>query len=182
MKRLSVPLFVAVCFVGALLFGFQVVRGQADSGSGNDTVYLSENQGENLRQITVPGGQAVPDQPNIGFIDSPSATCYQPDPAQDACYVNWYYLAVDASPNYMITMTVALNNIGYIANVQGFFQTSMYVPYNMMGDGFKVACGDLGAGGNPLMGNAYAYTVRAKDSAGLGSANYGTIYCPPYQP
>ncbi|MBK8429861.1 MAG: hypothetical protein IPL28_00590 [Chloroflexi bacterium] len=58
----------------------------------------------------------------------------------------------------------------------------MYIPYNMLGRGVKVACGALGAGGNPALGNAYAYTVRARDSAGLGSANYGTAYCPAYTP
>lgn len=52
----------------------------------------------------------------------------------------------------------------------------------MLGDGFKVACGALGAGGNPYWGNAYPYTIRARDSAGLKSANYGTAYCPAYTP
>jgi hypothetical protein len=52
----------------------------------------------------------------------------------------------------------------------------------MLGEGFKVACGALGAGGNPKLGNAYAYTIRARDSANLKSANYGTAYCPAYNP
>jgi len=128
---------------------------------------------------------AVPpngDAPQIGFIDSPTATCYQPDPAQDVCYVNWYYLAVDANPNYMIWMQAELNAIGKVARYHGFFQTSMYAPYNMHGQGFKVACGALGAGGDPELGNAYAYTIRARDSADLGAANYGTVYCPAFTP
>lgn len=182
MKKLFIPLIFAACLLGSIFLVVQVVRGQAEPGSGGDTVTSSESQAENLRQISVPQGQAAPDQPNIGFIDSPSATCYQPDATQDTCYINWYYLNVSAAPNYVISMTVALNSVGYIANVQGFFQTSMYVPYNMMGNGYKVACGAVGSGGNPLLGNAYAYTIRAKDSAGLGSANYGTVYCPSYQP
>jgi hypothetical protein len=181
MKKLLVPFVLAVCLVGGLFFGFEVVRGQADSGSGGDTVLNSETQGESQRQISAPIGLTAPEQPNIGFIDSPSATCYQPDPAKDECYVSWYYLSVDASPNYMITMTLSLNNKN-VAHVQGFFQTSMYVPYSMLGDGFKVACGSKGAGGNIQLGNAYAYTVRARDSANLSSANYGTVYCPAYQP
>jgi hypothetical protein len=82
----------------------------------------------------------------------------------------------------MITMTVTLNDIGRVAQVNGFFQTSMYVPYNMLGEGFQVACGAPGAGGNPNLGNAYAWTLRARDSANLGSANYGTVYCPAYTP
>ena len=118
----------------------------------------------------------------ISFIDSPTATCYQPDPAQDVCFVNWYYMAVDASPNYVIWMQAELNAIGKVGRYQGFFQTSMYVPYNMHGQGFKVACGALGAGGDPELGNAYAYTLRARDSADLGAANYGTVYCPAFTP
>ena len=58
----------------------------------------------------------------------------------------------------------------------------MYVPYNMVPNGYKVACGALGAGGNPYWGNAYAWTLRARDSANLKSANYGTTYCPAYTP
>lgn len=179
MRRFFLLLFIAV-LLGTAVFGLiQVARGQ---GSGGPTILSTEAQGENLREIQSPPGADAPDQPNIGFIDSPSATCYQPDPGRDACYLTWYYLSVDAAPNYMITMTLTLNNSGPIAHTQGFFQTSMYVPYNMLGDGFKVACGPLGAGGNNTLGNAYAYTIRARDSADLSSANYGTIYCPAYNP
>lgn len=139
-------------------------------------------QGENLREIEGTSQIDGPQAPDIGFIDSPSATCYQPDAGRDVCYLTWYYLSVNASPSYMITMTLTLNDRGPVAHTQGFFQTSMYVPYNMLGEGIKVDCGALGAGGNPKLGNAYAYTVRARDSAGLKSANYGTAYCPAYNP
>ncbi len=126
--------------------------------------------------------KAGEEAPQIGFIDSPTSTCYQPDPAADVCYINWYYLAVDASPNYMICMEVTINAIGKVSASRGFFQTSMYVPYNMHYRGFKVQCGPLGGGGDPNRGNAYAYTIRAQDSASLKSANYGTVYCPAYIP
>ncbi len=131
------------------------------------------------QMVTVPGdGEA----PLIGFIDSPSATCLQPDATQDECWINWYYQSVESSPNYMICMYTMLNAIGKVARTQGFFQTSMYLPYSMYGRGFRVPCGALGAGGDPSLGAAYGYTIRAKDSAGLSSANYGTVYCPAYIP
>lgn len=120
--------------------------------------------------------------PLIGYIDSPTAVCYQPDPAQDVCFVNWYYLAVDANPNYMICMEVTLNDVGKVARYQGFFQTSMYAPYNLQDRGFRVACGALGASGDPNRGLSYAYTIRARDSANLGAANYGYVACPAYVP
>jgi hypothetical protein len=79
-------------------------------------------------------------------------------------------------------MTATLNDFGPVAHTQGFFQTSMYVPYSMLGQGVKVVCGAPGAGGDPQMGKAYGYTIRARDSANLSSANYGTVYCPPFTP
>ncbi|MCA9971665.1 MAG: hypothetical protein KC425_15680 [Anaerolineales bacterium] len=178
MRRFTLALLLAFLF-GAATFGLiQVARGQ---GAGQTETLHSEAQGENRREITaIP--DAAPLQPEISFIDSPSATCYQPDPARNACLINWYYLSVSASPNYMIAMTVTLNAVGHVARTGGFFQTSMYVPYSMFGDGFQVACGAPGAGGKPNLGNAYAYTIRAIDSANLKSANYGTVYCPAYQP
>lgn len=178
MRKSSLAMVLALMVLAAAFVAIEVAVGQAT----DPDVLKREVQGDSTREISAPPGEKVPDQPNIGFIDSPSATCYQPDHAKNECYINWYYLSVDASPNYMITMTAFLNNFGPIAHVQGFFQTSMYVPYNMLGQGFKVACGAAGAGGNPELGNAYAYTIRARDSASLSSANYGTVYCPPYTP
>jgi hypothetical protein len=184
MRKFMIPVVLTVFALAAAFIAIEVAVGQA-----TDPNTLSrEVQGESVREISAPsdgkgppeGG--APQQPNIGFIDSPSATCYQPDPAQNVCYVTWYYMSVSASPNYMITMTAFLNDFGPVAHTQGFFQTSMYLPYNMLGQGFKVACGSPGAGGDPQLGNAYAYTIRARDSANLGSANYGTVYCPPFTP
>lgn len=179
MRKFMVPIIVTALLFVVAFAALEVVRGQAPLGP---QVINRETQGESVREIVAPEAVAAPQQPNIGFIESPSATCYLPDPSQDSCYITWYYMAVDASPNYMITMTATLNDIGPIAHVQGFFQTSMYVPYNMLGQGIKVPCGSAGAGGNPQLGNAYGYTIRARDSANLGSANYGTVYCPPFGP
>jgi hypothetical protein len=176
MRKFSVPVILAAVLLLAAFVAIGVVAGQAaDPG-----VLRREVQGASVREILAPPGSVAPQQPSIGFIDSPSATCFQPDPAQNACYINWYYLSVDASPNYMITMTAILNDFGPAAHTQGFFQTSMYVPFNMLGQGFKVPCGALGSGGDSQLGAAYGYTIRARDSAALGSANYGTVYCPPY--
>ncbi len=178
MRKLTLPLALA----GLLLAIAFMVIGVAQGQGSNPKIINRETQNENVREITAPADENAPQQPNIGFIDSPSATCYQPTPGSDECYINWYYLSVDASPNYMITMTTFLNNFGPVAHTQGFFQTSMYVPYSMLGKGFKVACGAAGAGGIPQLGNAYAYTIRARDSANLSSANYGTVYCPAHKP
>jgi hypothetical protein len=179
MRKLALSLFLAFILGAATLSLIQIARGQGPDGS---NILSRETQGDNVREIQGSSQVDGPQQPNIGAIDSPSATCYQPDPARDECYLTWYYLSVNAAPNYMITMTLSLNDIGPVAHTQGFFQTSMYVPYSMLGKGIRVACGTLGAGGNLNLGNAYAYTIRARDSAGQGTANYGTAYCPAFQP
>jgi hypothetical protein len=178
MRKFTMPLALAALMLATAFITIGVARGQ---GSGPQIV-KHETQGNSVREITSPADADAPQQPNIGFIDSPSATCYQPDHTQNTCYISWYYLSVDAGANYMITMTAFLNNVGPVAHTQGFFQTSMYVPYNMLGQGFKVTCGSPGAGGDPQLGNAYGYTIRARDSANLSSANYGTVYCPPFTP
>lgn len=182
MKRLVIPVGIAVLALAVLFGAIQIAAGQTPRPEGAVQVVQNETQDGNVRQIEAPAGQDSTNAPDIGFIDSPTAMCIQPDPTVDECRINWYYMSVSTDPNYMITMTVMLNEYGFVANYSGFFQTSMYVPYNMNGNGFKVPCGALGAGGNPYLGKAYAYTIRARDSANLRSANYGTVYCPAYAP
>ncbi len=115
------------------------------------------------------------DQPTISFIDSPSATCYQIDSSRNDCYITWNYLNVTASSSqYIISMTVDIANHP-AAYHSGFFQTSMYIPGDMFGQGYKVACGPRNAIG---LGNTYAYTIRARETGGLSAANYGSIQCP----
>ena len=179
-----------VCGVCLAFLPWTATVASANDNSTGDKVsagpfeVVAETQGENRRAVEKT--EKVVDAPNISFIESPTATCYQPDPDVDECFINWYYLSVSAAPDYMINMWVILNDIGGVAIYQGFFQTSMYAPYNMHGQGFKVRCGPLVVSEDPTVmpdhGNSYAYTIRARDSAGLKSANYGTVYCPAYIP
>lgn len=177
-------LITVVCVLLGAFGAIRIASGQPMAQTG-PVVISHETQDGNVREITAPEASSLgeaPQQPSISFIDSPSATCYQPDPVQDACYLNWYYMSVDANPSYMTMMTVTVNAIGPVVRVAGFFQTSMYIPYNMLGQGIRLPCGPLGAGGNPALGNAYSWTINAQDSGNLKSANYGTTYCPAYTP
>lgn len=99
--------------------------------------------------------------------------CYQPDPAQDACSIQWNYLNVTATaPEYVLTMTVTID--GRLRSYySGFFQSGMYVPQGLHTPGFRVACGVLGASGHPQLGKTYAYAIKAQDTGGLTAANYG---------
>ncbi|SFN59108.1 hypothetical protein [Dokdonella immobilis] len=183
MAALSIRTLLLTAATAAPMFlSIGIARAEGPPQAPAQQTLKSEIEGGNTREIKAPAGAAVPDVPTISFIESPTATCYQPDHTQDTCYINWYYLAVSADPNYMVSMQAEINVFGKVARYSGFFQTSMYVPFNMHDRGFKVACGGLGAGGDPEFGNAYAYTIRAKDSAALTSANYGTVFCPAYTP
>lgn len=180
MRRLIIAILVAVLFGAATFSLMLTARGQETESPNHSKI---ESQGENLRTIEVSSPAEDPQAPLISVIDSPSPTCYQPRPGRDECYLKWYYMSVNAAPaTSMLTMTLTLNDFGPVAHTQGFFQSSMYIPYNMLGDGFKVACGPPGAGGNPTLGNAYGYTIRARDSNGMVAANFGTIFCPPVTP
>jgi hypothetical protein len=174
--------FLVFSLLAIILIPVSDVQAQSSGQPTKKGMVTKETQDQNIREISSSRPDTAPQQVNIGFIDSPSATCYQPDKGQDICYINWYYLSVNASPNYMIYMNVTIDAIGLVARLHGFFQTSMYAPYNMFDRGFKVACGAAGSGGNPDLGMAYAFTIRAEDSAALKSANYGTVYCPPFIP
>jgi len=113
--------------------------------------------------------------PDVSVIDSPTPSCFLPRMNTGECYLTWYYMYADASPSYMISMTVSIDDVPR-ARYNGFFQTSMYVPTELMN--FKVHCGAPGSGGNPDMGASHTYTLRARDSGGLTSQNSGTLLCP----
>jgi hypothetical protein len=118
------------------------------------------------------------DGPDIGFIDSSNATCYRAAPSTNRCYIGWepLYVAADTS-QYIISMTVSIDNRvrGYFS---GFFQNYMYIPFEQLAPGYLVDCGLPGSGGNPSMGKTYPYTIRARETGGLSSANYGSVTCP----
>lgn len=120
--------------------------------------------------------------PAISFIDSPSATCYRPAVGTGVCYIQWQYLRVTAtSSQYIISMTLTIDD-QMRAYHAGFFQTAMVIPGDMYGPGFRVACGASGAGGIPGLGNTYSYVIRARETGGLASANYGSVICPAHVP
>jgi hypothetical protein len=119
-----------------------------------------------------------PDAPTISFIDSQTPACIQLDYQRDFCEIQYNYLYVTAATSqYMISMSVRIDDRirGYYS---GFFQNYMYVPADMNGLGFTVRCGPPGSGGNPYLGKAYSYVIRARETSGLSAANYGTVYCP----
>jgi hypothetical protein len=155
----------------AAVAGLVAVLGPAAPGPAAAAGAPLTQQGDNARE-------SAP-TPAIGFIDSPAPTCYQPNALQNVCYITVNRLYVNGGSNYITYMKWTING-QIVSYSQGFFQTSMEVPGSMFGNGFKVACGKLGAGGKPDLGASYPWEMRARDSVGLESANYGTAYCPAF--
>src|SRR4030042_3825661 len=145
MRKLLIPFALAIVLLLTTFFVLQIARGQNQSGHNGELIISSESQADNTRQITAPDGNFPEtndsNQPQISFIDSPTSACVQPDTTKDECFLNWYYMSVNADPNYMITMTVQLNDFGFVGRYGGFFQTSMYLPYDMNPQGYQVPCG-----------------------------------------
>jgi len=166
--------------------GLPILIALAMLGVGWMAVTSAARLTERQLQETQPAGQQPSERerdaelnvPAISFIDSPSPTCYRIEQGTDICAIEWQYLSVDASPNYMISMTVDIDGEKR-AYVQGFFQNSFYVPGDMFSPSFLVACGIPDVGGSPGLGFVHAYTLRARDSSGLSAANYGSVACPP---
>lgn len=125
---------------------------------------------------TAPDGIREVASPDISFIQSDSATCSRSRPGSGICTIEWNNLYVTAaSGSYIISMTVSINN-QMRAYHGGFFQNNIYIPASMTGHGYRVTCGY--PQGNAGLGNAYSYTIRARETSGLTAANYGSVTCP----
>lgn len=119
----------------------------------------------------------------LGFIDTLSPHCYQPDPASNVCFVNFMSHSV-TSDQYVTRLDVLVDG-RLVIRVAGFIQYSFSIPRAQLGDqGIKLACGTAGISGDPdpLVGFRYAWSVHARDSAGTTAANYGNISCPVFYP
>lgn len=163
--------------IATLLAGLLGVWGAVQA-----TPALATTTGAGLAAVSTP--TALPNlaeesSPDISAIDSPTPACTLSRPHSGVCTINWYYLAVNAAPQYVISMTVSIDSQPR-ARYSGFFQTGMYVPTEMTG--FEVPCGLPGASGDPNWGASHSYTLRARDSSGLTTANYGAVYCPADEP
>ena len=169
MSRKWLSLAMAALAVIALAVAANTLVARAAQGSAPSVV--TEGTDQARREI-----QAEGESPDLSFIDSPGPTCYRS--GVGTCYLQWNYLYVSASPSqYIISMTVSINQ-RVRAYHAGFFQTSMYIPSDMLTPGFKVACGWRGASGVPELGFSHNYVIRAAETGGLKAANYGTVTCP----
>jgi len=157
----------------ALAWGTIVARVAAGSPAASAAMAPPQGPQPPRREV-----QGEIESPAISFVDSQTPTCYRPVAGTGECYIQWNYLYVTASSSqYIISMTVSID--GHLsAYHSGFFQTSMFVSGEMYEPGFRVTCGFPGAGGVAGMGNTYSYIIRARETGGLSTANYGSVTCP----
>ena len=182
MRRLSIVLGVVLLVVLGLGWTLRVVLGQTPDPGRGYRVVEDQSLDDSRHVVYAPADFAAPDSPAIYSFSTTTPYCYQPDPDQDVCYINFYQHYVESEPaTYMRYMTVTIDS-RIRAVYRGFFQNSMYVGYDMQAPGFKVACGALNAGGDPRMGESYAYSIEVRDSDNGWSGNYGTLKCPAYIP
>lgn len=178
-------MLIGLGFVGAIGLGltFGVVLSQGGGLSqGRQTVIL-ERQGDNVRALDLPAGMEAPESPALSGITTQMPYCYQPDPDEDVCYINFRQNSVQAGiDKSMFGMTVTIAGEVRVL-YRGFFDSSLNAVYGMHGDGFKVPCGAPGEGGVPSMGASYSlYIIAEENGTGVKSANSGIIRCPPYVP
>jgi hypothetical protein len=166
---IRISLIAMILLVGALM-AFGAVQAALAMRASSDQL-----AGSSIPTPTPLPNQMQASSPEISFIDSPTASCILPEMNTGVCFMTWNFMYANADPNYMVTMTVSIDN-KLRARYSGFFQTSMVVPSEMMT--FQVQCGAPGSGGDPYYGAVHSYILRARDSAGLSAANYGSVTCP----
>lgn len=178
MRKIFLSLFIVGVLLGGTLGLFHIARGQSAPPEADGDVVRQEVEGTNVRQIEATGDEPAA----IGFVDSPTPHCYQPNPMEDRCFINWASMDVSAAPTSMRVLTVTIDGVGMVGRYQGYFQEAITVTHEMLGNGFQVACGAPGAADEPQLGHAYEWLIEAEDNGGSSTSNFGTLYCPPYTP
>lgn len=146
-------------------------------------VSSAPTEGENRNQAVTPYPksqlESEPGEINaISIIQSNSPSCLLPVPRTGTCYIKWGEISVSTTDgSYINYLYIKINNKG-VAYHRGFFQQYMNIPSEMYGSGFRVTCGFPGAGGTPDFGNIYTYEIRAADTSGATTANFGSVLCP----
>lgn len=187
MRRILISLLAAGLLLAGIFGAIQTARGQLETQEpatepDGSVLILRQVDGENVREAWAPPGAADGETPEIiNTYTTQTAYCYQPNPAKNECFINWYSNYVDAAPDNMRLITTTISS-KIVARYGGFFQSNIYTNYAMAGQGYLVECGALGSGGKPTLGKGYSWGVTALDATGTWIGHYGTVYCPAYMP
>lgn len=119
----------------------------------------------------------------ISAITTRSPYCYQPDRQRDECFLGFELHFVSSSVS-LTRLQVSISGRRVLED-RGFFQSSALIGHAQTANpGFKVACGLSGSGADPdpLIGQRYTFQIRAEDSDGLITQNFGVFSCPAFIP
>ena len=115
----------------------------------------------------------------------PDATfCYQPDPAVDACVINYGEVVYhDIAGETLLFMTVTVDSeVRALYNFYVVQQDDIYLPYGTHPEGLRVACGTAGIDGNLATGYVYDVGMTAHVINGASSIQNYQVSCPAYTP
>jgi hypothetical protein len=112
--------------------------------------------------------------------------CFQPNPAVDACSINFRFIqATDnqSSPPYMTWLTITISQKTRFS-ATAFFEGTISYSYDMMPNGMTVPCGAPNAGGaGDKYGFVYGVTVQPLDSSrNPMSTDIANATCPAFAP
>jgi hypothetical protein len=108
------------------------------------------------------------------------ASCIQPDPAQNVCYVNADVDYTNPDNNVGITLTLGLSDEDVyshpvVANYRSY--ADLYISYDRNGLGFQVPCGEANPPGGKM---GFDYQLTAWFTGGGGTPV--RVTCPAYDP
>lgn len=173
-----------IALVSVTLFLFNASGQVVEVGDGKgDLLVVSETDGENLREVYTPEDISSTAPTTLNSYITSNPYCFQPDPAEDVCYINIRYIYFNSDPTYMRYVTIKIDG-KLVANYRGFFDTSISTHYGMNGSGFKVSCGEPGdnSEADPLFGKRYSYVIEGGDASDGKVSNSGSLLCPPFSP
>lgn len=119
----------------------------------------------------------------ISTIQTRSPYCFQADRDRNECVIGFESHDVSTTAS-MRELQITVDGRRVVED-RAFFQNSLFIGLNQVGrPGYRVPCGLSGSGGDPdpLIGQRYNYQIRAEDSDGTSSQNFGSIGCPAFIP
>ena len=106
--------------------------------------------------------------------------CTQPAPASSTCLINARYISAKSSdPNFRgVQITINGKTRAFFSN---FFETSVFINKNMLGNGLQVVCGRPNASGLPDYGFQYNVGISAIVSGSSPTTDTAIVNCPSYE-
>jgi hypothetical protein len=180
---------VLVAAVPAMLLALPISA--QDRGPQNGTAgaqdgrgLVVESQGPNTR---VRVSQSARNPQSITSAQLSRPYCTQPDPRQDACFLNFSFLGATDSGSGIAYVTVSVNGKA-VFRLNSFFENSISADHTFPGLGFRVPCGppvnDPWDSAVPprKIGNLYQLKVEFSEVSTSNLTDIAAVYCPPYQP